>query len=129
MSLTERVSFSRNLRRFLGPSWFNRTMSASRVGSTSKSLSTDPIQQIDSAFATLGDHYQSPDRLAGFQSVTRQFLANDVLDTLIQLQSEIMSFDQLMDEREKRNARAVEAYRRAFDNYAEINRPIFTPES
>jgi len=122
MSQTERISFRRNLRGFLGSSWLSRTLPASRLAGTSKSLSADPVEPIDAVFTTVTENYESQDHLAGFQSVTRQVLASDVLDSLIQLQSEMATFDDMLQvEPESLSAKAAHAYRRAQENFENEN--------
>lgn len=118
MMQTEGTSFTRNLRGFLGSSGLGRALSTSRIARTAKSLSANPVEPIDAVFSTIGENYQSPDHLAGFQSVTRQLLANDVLDSLIRMQSEMLAFDNLLPgEPESLSARAAYAYRRAQENF------------
>jgi hypothetical protein len=115
----QRASFTRNLKGYLA------SAKLSRISRTTKSLSTEPVDAVDSLFTGVGENYQSPDHLGGYRSITQQLLADDVLDSLIKLQSEIASFDDHVDElsasadrvQENKNARATQAYSRAQENY------------
>ncbi|MFY9288910.1 MAG: hypothetical protein WAO98_10465 [Alphaproteobacteria bacterium] len=113
MSRLDRISFSRNLKGYLGSSWISRSLSANGVGRTSKSLSVDPINAVDAIYETVSDRYESPDHLNGFQNVTRQLLANDVLTSLIQLQNDMNKFDDELQpyEPDLHSAEAAKAYR------------------
>ncbi len=114
------ISFGKNLRRFLGPSRLSGA--ADRIAGISKSLSADPVEPIDAVFSSLSDRYDSPDHLAGFQAVTRQLLANDVLESLIQMQSDMLNFDDTLTlEHDSLNAKAAYAYQRGQESFPAEN--------
>jgi len=123
MKISTSSTFKRNLNGFLGAARLSRTTSAGQLTRATKSLSADPVEPIDAVFTTISENYESQDHLDGFQSVTRQLLANEVLDSLIQMQSEMSLFgDFAPGEMEGLESQAAEAYQTA-QNY----KPTFYP--
>jgi hypothetical protein len=97
--------------------WVDRALQITHISRSSRSLSVDPVSQVDATFSTQ-DGYEAADNMAGFNAFTRQILATGVLDSLIQMQSDMSAMD---DDNVTVSANvATDAYRHALDGLSAL---------
>jgi hypothetical protein len=115
-----KTSFTRNLRGYLNAARITGAFSSGKAVRSTPSLSSDPVEPIDAVFSTLSENYETPDHLAGFQNVTQQLLASNVLENLLQIQNQISAMDEPHSaESDSPNAKAARAYQNTQQNFHE----------
>ena len=127
MSSVSRTGFGSRLRGFLGSTKLTGSVSAGHLTKATKSLSTDPVEPVDALFSVVTENYKNEGH-DNVHAITQQLLANDVLNSLIRIQSDLSNIDETpSDTHETPGMRATYAYNRAQRNYAPayLSDPIY----
>jgi len=127
MSRSEKVNFNRSLRGFLGSTWLNRLSAVNGLVRKSPAQPTKPVEPIDAVFTTVSENAVPADSHHGFEPVIRQFLAQNVLDKLIQLQSEISALDN--GGFENSTSHATDVYRHVYEDLSNDSFDPYHPAS